>query len=447
MVRRVPRRRDPLPLQRRGAAARPTATRSGLCAGPQRLFHDGDAAALRARRRRLPGRPRDRRTRGRGPSPTRRRSPGTAGTAGTIFSNNFHVFCRVRGTVELDGATDDGRRARVARPLVGRAPLGQLRLEPELRGDTAGVTAPCSSASRRWSATNGSFFRFGRLGQARASRCRWPAPRCSSTSTTTPCAARRPRSATGSRTAGRPCVRIETIGGMIGATAQRYGWESVGDVTRRRGARRLGLPRDQHQPPQRAEPARLRAGRRADQRHRTRPDEMLSMRQPADDRRCTTASSAPRSRTRSCPELTSASAIDAAGARRPDPGRVHRRGGVGRALSAEFGAAFEALLGDAGRPCRHGDRHPGAVPRAARQAADVVAADAAATTRRRRSAAGGWWTSSAASSNGSTSCAATCSPKRRRRRRCETSSAECSVTAEQLTGYLRRKLPGSPELS
>ena len=28
---------------------------------------------------------------------------GTAGAAGTIFSNNFHVFCRVRGTAELDG--------------------------------------------------------------------------------------------------------------------------------------------------------------------------------------------------------------------------------------------------------------------------------------------------------------------------------------------------------
>jgi hypothetical protein len=26
-------------------------------------------------------------------------------------------------------------------------------------------------------------------------------------------------------------VRIETIGGMIGVTAQRHGWESVGDVT------------------------------------------------------------------------------------------------------------------------------------------------------------------------------------------------------------------------
>ena len=29
---------------------------------------------------------------------------------------------------------------------------------------------------------------------------------------------------------GMTVVRIETIGGMIGATRQRYGWESVGDV-------------------------------------------------------------------------------------------------------------------------------------------------------------------------------------------------------------------------
>jgi hypothetical protein len=26
-------------------------------------------------------------------------------------------------------------------------------------------------------------------------------------------------------------VRIDTVGGMVGATAQRYGWESVGDVS------------------------------------------------------------------------------------------------------------------------------------------------------------------------------------------------------------------------
>ena len=28
---------------------------------------------------------------------------GTSGATGTIFSNNFHVACRVTGTVELDG--------------------------------------------------------------------------------------------------------------------------------------------------------------------------------------------------------------------------------------------------------------------------------------------------------------------------------------------------------
>ena len=30
---------------------------------------------------------------------------------------------------------------------------------------------------------------------------------------------------------GTTTVRIDTIGGMIGVTAQRYGWESVGDVS------------------------------------------------------------------------------------------------------------------------------------------------------------------------------------------------------------------------
>ena len=30
---------------------------------------------------------------------------------------------------------------------------------------------------------------------------------------------------------GTRSVRIEVIGGMVGVTAQRYGWESVGDVT------------------------------------------------------------------------------------------------------------------------------------------------------------------------------------------------------------------------
>ena len=30
---------------------------------------------------------------------------------------------------------------------------------------------------------------------------------------------------------GTTIVRIDTIGGMIGVTAQRHGWESVGDVT------------------------------------------------------------------------------------------------------------------------------------------------------------------------------------------------------------------------
>ena len=76
---------------------------AGLCAGPQRIFHDGarlrfvlDGDGCRAGSR-------DHR---RGGAVVRQRADvhRDGGTAGTIFSNNFHVFCRVRGTVELDGS-------------------------------------------------------------------------------------------------------------------------------------------------------------------------------------------------------------------------------------------------------------------------------------------------------------------------------------------------------
>ena len=124
----------------------------GLCAGPQRLFHDGarlrfvlDGDGCRADFEIT--------DEGSRSFANAQSFTGTAGTAGTIFSNNFHVFCRVRGTVELDGITAVDRRPRVARPLVGRAPLGQLRRRAAASGArTARVTAPCSSASRRWSA-------------------------------------------------------------------------------------------------------------------------------------------------------------------------------------------------------------------------------------------------------------------------------------------------------
>ena len=105
----------------------------GLCAGPQRLFHDGEqlrfvldgdgcradleitddgAAVLRQ----CPVVHRDGGRR-RGPS-----SPTTSTSSAGSAARWSSTASRRRSTPRLAG------------PLVGRAPLGQLRLEPELRG-------------------------------------------------------------------------------------------------------------------------------------------------------------------------------------------------------------------------------------------------------------------------------------------------------------------------
>ena len=198
----------------------------GMCAGPQRLFLEGarlrfvlDGEGCRAELEIT-----DVGSRSFANAQT---FTGTAGTAGTIFSNNFHVFCRVRGTVELDGT-----KAEVDAPAWRDHSWGARRWDSFVSSRSFGGThgeATSSSASRPWSASTAASSGSARSPVA-GSRSRSPAPRCWCTSTTTPCAAPPPRSATGSKRAGRRVVRIETIGGMIGATSQRYGWESVGDV-------------------------------------------------------------------------------------------------------------------------------------------------------------------------------------------------------------------------
>ena len=137
-------------------------------------------------------------------------------------------------------------------------------------------------------------------------------------------------------------MRIETIGGMIGVTAQRYGWESVGDVSVDGAARRVGLPRDQPQRPQRAGPARLRAGRRPDQRRRapTGPREAAGRR----PRAVPPPAARHGLRTTFLPELTSATAIDAAGLVDRILAELIVEEEWAETLSAEFGAEFEALL-------------------------------------------------------------------------------------------------------
>ena len=201
----------------------------GLCAGPQRLFHVGgrlrfllDGDGCRAELEIT-----DEGTRSFADAQS---FTGTAGTAGTIFSNNFHVFCRVRGTVELDGAT-----AEIDAPGWRDHSWGVRRWDSFVSSRSFGGTHGGGDSALQFRfasmvGVNGSFFRFGAL-----TRHRQPVPvagaemlvHVDDDSVRCPSAEVRYRLKDG----GTTCVRIETIGGMIGATAQRYGWEAVGDVS------------------------------------------------------------------------------------------------------------------------------------------------------------------------------------------------------------------------
>jgi predicted secreted hydrolase len=135
----------------------------------------------------------------------------------------------VRGTVELDGTAaevdapgwrDHSWGARRWDSFVSSRSFGGSHGE----GDEALQFRFASMVG-----LNGSFFRFGsltRAGQTLPVAGAEMLVHVDDDSVRCPSAEVRYRLEDGSAT----CVRIETIGGMIGATAQRYGWESVGDV-------------------------------------------------------------------------------------------------------------------------------------------------------------------------------------------------------------------------
>ena len=158
---------------------------------------------------------------------TPRTFEGSKGPAGAIFSSNFHVFCRVRGTVTLDGRT-----AEVDAPAWRDHSWGVRRWDSFLASRSFGGTFGPTLSFRYGSmvGANGSFLRHGSL-------VRHGEPvdldsvemvvgvdddglRC-------PSAEVHYRGADGDTTT----VRIRTIGGMLGVTGTRFGWESVGDVS------------------------------------------------------------------------------------------------------------------------------------------------------------------------------------------------------------------------
>ena len=171
------------------------------------------------------------------------------------------------------------------------------------------------------------------------------------------------------------------------------------------------------------------------------------MRQPAEDRALYLRQLRATVSTTFLPELTGAAAIDAAGLVDRILAELIVEEEWAEALSAEFGAAFEALLAAPGDRTATATVTSERFVELRRQAADVVARDAgsedaAATERCRRlvdverrflervdELRRGVLAADAGAPGDA-----------------ETSPAECSVSAGQLTDYLRRKLRRSPEL-
>lgn len=197
----------------------------GLGAGPQRLFHDGgrlrfvlDGDGCRMELEIVDEGPRS--------FANAQTFSGTGGAAGTIFSNNFHVSCRVRGKVELDGTS-----AEVDAPAWRDHSWGVRRWDSfvssrSFGGSHGGLQFRFASMV----GATGNFFRVGSLvcdGEPLPVGEAAMLVHVDDDSVRCPSAEVRYVLEDGSTTT----VRIDTIGGMIGATAHRYGWESVGDVS------------------------------------------------------------------------------------------------------------------------------------------------------------------------------------------------------------------------
>ena len=166
------------------------------------------------------------------------------------------------------------------------------------------------------------------------------------------------------------------------------------------------------------------------------------MRQPSDDRALYLRQLRATVTATFLPELTSPTAIDAAGLVDRILAELIVEEEWAEALSREFGAEFAALLPGPRRRDEPTARHAGALRRAPPPGGRGRGrAGRQRRCRRTGSAAGGSSTSSAASSSGSTSSAARVLDEQPEAD-AGTSSTECSLSREQLTDYSPPQAPG-----
>ncbi len=197
----------------------------GLAAGPQRLFHDGERLRFvletdtcrmdlvledEADSLSVSG---------------ANTFAGSKGAAGAIFSNNFHAACRASGSVSLDGRT-----AMISAPAWRDHSWGVRHWDSFLSSRSFGGSF--GDLQFRYGSmvgANGSFFRQGSLtdrGETLNVASASMLLHVDDDSLRCPSAEVRYVLADGAAVD----VRVRTIGGMLGVTRRRHGWESVGDV-------------------------------------------------------------------------------------------------------------------------------------------------------------------------------------------------------------------------
>jgi hypothetical protein len=198
----------------------------GLQAGPQRLYHDGQALRFRleAEKCNLDLVIEDEEHTFERSQPTT--FAGGNGSAGVIFSKNFHVFCRVRGSVTL------GDREAVIDARGWRDHSWGVRRWDSFLSSRSFAGSFGSEVQFRYASmvgANGTFFRHGAL--VRGGR-RDPVSDVQMLVSLDDDSVRCPAAEVryGLEGGEKVTVRIETIGGMLGVTGSRAGWESVGDV-------------------------------------------------------------------------------------------------------------------------------------------------------------------------------------------------------------------------
>jgi predicted secreted hydrolase len=199
---------------------------AGLVAGPQKLFHDGDKLRFLLDGDGCSVDLEIETDTGSLEHTGASAFSGSGGVAGRILSDNFHAFCTARGTATIDGDTAQ---------IEGRGwrdhSWGVRRWDSFLSSRSFGGS--CGPFQFRYGSmvgANGSFFRRGSLlRDATALDLESAEMLVSLDDDSVSCrgAELLYRLSDGTTVD----VKLEVVGGMIGSTRQRFGWECVGDAS------------------------------------------------------------------------------------------------------------------------------------------------------------------------------------------------------------------------